>query len=138
MKKYEFDLILDRIPTDAEIDLLYENGFDSDGIVIGPRGSHIMVLRKGKTRDIAIGEAVRQLEACGFQAVNIRKGTIARPGRPSLSHAGNRSPQVNVVLPLTSKEALAAMAKQRGVKKSDLVRQAIDEFMEREMIHQAA
>ena len=50
-------------------------------------------------------------------------------GRPSLTGAGIRSPEVKARVPLKLKKSLQREAKRRGQTSSELVRQALEEFL---------
>ena len=50
-------------------------------------------------------------------------------GRPSLTSAGVRSPEVKARVPMKLKKSLQREAKRRGQTSSELVRQAIEEFL---------
>jgi hypothetical protein len=55
----------------------------------------------------------------------------ARLGRPSLSGAGHRSPQVTFRLPLELREQAEEQARHEGTKVSDVARRALEEYLER-------
>jgi hypothetical protein len=57
----------------------------------------------------------------------------ARPGRgrPSLSAAGRRSPQVTFRLPSELREQAEAQARDEGTKVSDVARKALEEYLAR-------
>jgi len=134
MKRHEFECVLDREPTDAEINTLYEAGFDDSGIVIGAPGtpSLIMINRKAKNRQEAVQQAISQAQQCGFQITDIRFGDKRTAGRPSFTGAGERSPQITTVLPKLVDQKITALAKAEGVKKSIIIRRAIDEYLARQ------
>ena len=50
-------------------------------------------------------------------------------GRPSLSSPGVHSPEIKARVPLKLKKSLQREAKRRGQTSSELVRQAIEEFL---------
>lgn len=50
-------------------------------------------------------------------------------GRPSLSSPGVHSPEIKARVPLKLKKSLQREAKRRGETSSELVRQAIEEFL---------
>jgi hypothetical protein len=52
-------------------------------------------------------------------------------GRPSLSAAGRRSPQVTFRLPSEMRERAEAQARQEGTKVSDVARRALEEYLAR-------
>ena len=52
-------------------------------------------------------------------------------GRPSLSEAGHRSPQVTFRLPSELREAAEAQARREGAKVSDVARRALEEYLTR-------
>jgi len=55
---------------------------------------------------------------------------VAR-GRPSLSAAGHRSPQVTFRLPSELRDRAEAQARQEGTKVSDVARRALEEYLAR-------
>ena len=52
-------------------------------------------------------------------------------GRPSLSAAGHRSPQVTFRLPSDLRDRTEAQARQEGTKVSDVARRALEEYLAR-------
>ena len=52
-------------------------------------------------------------------------------GRPSLSAAGHRSPQVTFRLPSELRDRAEAQARQEGTKVSDVARRALEEYLAR-------
>jgi hypothetical protein len=52
-------------------------------------------------------------------------------GRPSLSTAGHRSPQVTFRLPSDLRERAEAQARQEGTRVSDVARRALEEYLAR-------
>ncbi|MEK6647864.1 MAG: ribbon-helix-helix protein, CopG family [Actinomycetota bacterium] len=50
-------------------------------------------------------------------------------GRPSLTGVGKQSPEIKARVPLKLKKSLQREAKRRGLTSSELVRQAIEEFL---------
>ncbi|MCX6430913.1 MAG: ribbon-helix-helix protein, CopG family [Actinobacteria bacterium] len=75
------------------------------------------------------------LDAQGRRITEARARQIARrtlqqsAGRPSLTSAGVRSPEVKARVPMKLKKSLQREAKRRGQTSSELVRQAIEEFL---------
>ena len=52
-------------------------------------------------------------------------------GRPSLTAAGHRSPQVTFRLPSELRDRAEAQARQEGTKVSDVARRALEEYLTR-------
>jgi hypothetical protein len=75
------------------------------------------------------------LDATGRRITEARARQIAREtlalaaGRPSLTSAGVRSPEIKARVPMKLKKSLQREAKRRGQTSSELVRQAIEEFL---------
>lgn len=62
MMTWNFQLRLNRAPTDDEVDALHEAGLDDAGIETGPEGGLVDVDREARTLVKAIVSAVEQLE----------------------------------------------------------------------------
>ncbi len=75
------------------------------------------------------------LDSNGRRITEARARQIARRthelavGRPSLSSPGVHSPEIKARVPLKLKKSLQREAKRRGQTSSELVRQAIEEFL---------
>ena len=75
------------------------------------------------------------LDTNGRRITEARARQIAREthelavGRPSLSSPGVHSPEIKARVPLKLKESLQREAKRQGKTSSELVRQAIEEFL---------
>jgi len=50
-------------------------------------------------------------------------------GRPSLTAPGEHSPALNLRIPVGTKRRLEQVARQRGVRQSTIVREALDEYL---------
>jgi len=50
-------------------------------------------------------------------------------GRPSLTAPGEHSPALNLRIPADTKRRLEQVARQRGVRQSTIVREALDEYL---------
>ena len=104
MNAYDFTVRLDRTPTDAEEDALYEAGLDDGNLETSPDGRAWMVVtREADSLDDAILSVVANIRAAGLTAVGIANedlvnlATIARrTGRTResvrLLAAGKRGP----------------------------------------------
>ncbi|WIY83714.1 hypothetical protein [Propionimicrobium sp. PCR01-08-3] len=71
MPLQEFTIHLDRQPTDDELDLLYEVGFDDSSPEIGNGRAMIHVTREADNLIDAILSAVEQIQTAGFRATAI-------------------------------------------------------------------
>lgn len=75
------------------------------------------------------------LDTNGRRITEARARQIAREvhelavGRPSLSSPGVHSPEIKARVPMKLKKSLQREAKRRGQTSSELVRQAIEEFL---------
>lgn len=75
------------------------------------------------------------LDSNGKRITEARARQIARRthelavGRPSLSSPGVHSPEIKARVPMKLKKSLQREAKRRGQTSSELVRQAIEEFL---------
>lgn len=75
------------------------------------------------------------LDSTGRRITEARARQIARRthdlavGRPSLSSPGVHSPEIKARVPMKLKKSLQREAKRRGQTSSELVRQAIEEFL---------
>lgn len=75
------------------------------------------------------------LDSNGRRITEARARQIARRthelavGRPSLSNPGVHSPEIKARVPMKLKKSLQREAKRRGQTSSELVRQAIEEFL---------
>lgn len=75
------------------------------------------------------------LDSNGQRITEARARQIARRthdqavGRPSLSSPGVHSPEIKARVPMKLKESLRREAKRRGQTSSELVRQAVEEFL---------
>lgn len=75
------------------------------------------------------------LDTNGRRITEYRARQIARQthemvvGRPSLSGVGIQSPEIKARVPMKLKKSLQREAKRRGQTSSELVRQAIEEFL---------
>lgn len=75
------------------------------------------------------------LDTKGRRITEARARQIAREvhelavGRPSLSGPGVHSPEIKARVPMKLKKSLQREAKRRGQTSSELVRQAIEEFL---------
>jgi len=136
MKTQRFAVVLDKTPSDDDTNLMYEAGLEDCTIEISNHGpSVIWVDRKAKTFDDALTSVTTQLATCGFRAVEVRHPKPTKVGRPSFTKAGTRSPQVTFVTPDFRYQQLAKVAAIKGVKKSDIARWALDEYLDRELSH---
>ena len=64
------------------------------------------------------------------RARKLAEEIIAQPvGRQSLTGAGIHSPEIKARVPMKLKKSLQREAKRRGLTSSELVRQAIEEFL---------
>ena len=55
---------------------------------------------------------------------------VFKAGRPSLTGEGERSPQIGVRLPKDMHDRLSARAASEGRRKSDLVREAVESYLD--------
>lgn len=55
----------------------------------------------------------------------------ARGGRPSLSGPGRQSPSISLRLPEHTKDRLDDLARAEGRRQSEIIRTAVDEYLER-------
>lgn len=62
MKTWNFQLRLNRAPTDDEVEALYEAGLDDAGVETGPNGGLVDVDRVAKNLIAAVVSAVQQVE----------------------------------------------------------------------------
>jgi hypothetical protein len=75
------------------------------------------------------------LDTNGRRITEYRARQIARQthqlvvGRPSLTAAGVHSPEIKARVPMKLKKSLQSEAKRRGQTSSELVRQAVEEFL---------
>ena len=74
--------------------------------------------------------------AGGQRLTEARAGRIADEpasrsgaGRPSLTAPGKHSPALNLRIPGNTKQRLEEVARQRGVRQSTIVREALDEYL---------
>ncbi|WP_336088027.1 hypothetical protein [Nocardia sp. SSK8] len=73
MSQHEFTLVLDRTPTEDELDALFEAGLDDSTPEFGPRAVPVLhVHRDGDSLAAAVVGAVAQAEAAGFGVVGVR------------------------------------------------------------------
>lgn len=85
-------------------------------------------------RDVDLDKEV-VLDTNGRRITEARARQIARRthelavGRPSLSGVGVHSPEIKARVPMKLKKSLQREAKRRGQTSSELVRQAIEEFL---------
>jgi hypothetical protein len=133
MRTQHFEMVLNRTPSDAELDALYEAGLDDCSFTVGANGrpSEVWVDRKAKSFDEALESVESQLAACGFTAVEVRGKAVQKAGRPSFSAAGKRSPQITFVLPEQRLQQLVRLSAARGMNKSDVAREALYELLDR-------
>lgn len=64
-------------------------------------------------------------------AVEAAEPVSRGPGRPSLSAPGQRSPAMSVRLSVSSRERLVALASKQRRRTSELLREAVDEYLAR-------
>lgn len=76
MPKHRFTAHLDRQPTDDELDLLYEAGFDDSAPVLANGSGEIWVTREAPTLAAAIVSVVADAERAGFQVVALEDEDI--------------------------------------------------------------
>ena len=139
MRTQRFEVVLDRHPSDDDTNAMYEAGLDDCGISIGGQTalsgpSKVYVDRKAPSLAAAIESVTADLASCGFGVVEVvPERARKRSGRPSLSSAGSRSPQVTVVLPGDRERQLVKVAAMRGVKKSDVLRAALYKELDQEL-----
>lgn len=89
MSHHEFTLVLDRTPTEDELDALYEAGLDDTTPEFGPRLAPMLHMhRDADSLASAIISAVSQAESAGFAVVGVRTENLvtlktigARTGR---------------------------------------------------------
>lgn len=85
-------------------------------------------------RDVDLDKEV-VLDTNGRRITEARARRIAREthdlvvGRPSLSSPGVHSPEIKARVPMKLKKSLQREAKRRGQTSSELVRQAVEEFL---------
>ena len=60
-----------------------------------------------------------------------RAERTARGGRPSLSGPGRQSPSISLRLPEHTKDRLDDLARTEGRRQSEIIRTAVDEYLER-------
>ncbi|GAA5063947.1 hypothetical protein [Nocardia callitridis] len=73
MSRSEFTLILDRTPTDDDLDALYSAGLDDTTPEYGPRSVPLIhVHRDAESLATAIIGAVREVESVGLSVVGVR------------------------------------------------------------------
>ncbi len=73
MSAHEFTLVIDRVPSDADLDRLYEAGLDDATPEYGPSTSPLVhVHRDAGSLAEAITGAVRQVECAGFVVVGVQ------------------------------------------------------------------
>ncbi|MHA6805650.1 ribbon-helix-helix domain-containing protein [Salinifilum ghardaiensis] len=80
-----------------------------------------------------ITEADAEAAADAFEADDLEalEVTYPRGGRPSLSSPGAHSPRVDVRVPRGLKVALDRLAHTQGRRESELVREALEEYLAR-------
>lgn len=69
-------------------------------------------------------EVSRSIDSIGTQVAS--RG----PGRPSLTAAGTHSPSLRIRLPQATRDALDAVADREGRRASDVVRDALDRYLQ--------
>lgn len=72
------------------------------------------------------GERITERRAEEIAADALGKAGV---GRPSLTAPGHRSPEVKARVPVELRDRLHAAADQRGVSTSELVREALDQYL---------
>ena len=83
-------------------------------------------------RRITDTEVSRSAEALEDGDVEVDETSVIYPrGRPSLSGPHTRSPRVDARVPSTVKDHLDRLAHQQGRRESDVVREALDEYLAR-------
>lgn len=65
------------------------------------------------------------------RAVELAERLQRRVGRPALGEPGKRSPALNLRIARADKDQLEVLARQQGRRTSDLVRDALREYLER-------
>ncbi len=73
-----------------------------------------------------LGERITEARARELAEVALHR---AGAGRPSLTGPGRRSPEVKARVPIELRDRLQAVAQQRGVSTSELVREALDRYL---------
>jgi hypothetical protein len=71
MPNQRFRLILDRKPTDDELDLLFEAGCDDAGFERGPRGASASFNREAPTLAGAVASAIQDVESTGLRVTGV-------------------------------------------------------------------
>ncbi len=73
MSQHEFTLVLDRTPTEDELDALFDAGLDDSTPEFGPRTVPVLhVHRNADSLATAVVGAVAQAEAAGLEVVGVR------------------------------------------------------------------
>jgi hypothetical protein len=78
MPMHEFTAILDREPTDLEIDALFEAGLDDASPVVGRGCGKLMVSRRAESLSAAIVSVVEDAERAGFKVVGLEGEDLLR------------------------------------------------------------
>lgn len=99
--------------TDEDVDLGREEFYDSQGRRI--------------TEDY-VADAVAEIESTDAP-IDEDQAVFAPRGRPSLTRPGTRSPRVDVRVPHNLKVELDRLAHMQGRRESDVVREALEEYL---------
>lgn len=89
------------------------------------------VVRDKHGRRITEDEAAAAAEALENDDVEIVDVTYPRTGRPSLGKPGSHAPRFDVRVPQEVKVSIEKLAHRQGRRSSDLVREALDEYLAR-------
>ena len=93
MKTHSFKIELDRVPTDAEIDALYEAGLDDASVQGHPGSGHAQLVcdREANTMADALYSAIAQAETTGLKVVGVAsQDTVTIP---EIAEKLGRTPQ---------------------------------------------
>lgn len=86
------------------------------------KGAKVSAFREGFEPEVDVGDP----------DVDHAAEPVARgPGRPSLSAPGQRSPAMSVRLSVSARERLLALASKQGRRTSEVLRDAVDEYLAR-------
>ncbi|MFD3506770.1 hypothetical protein [Nocardia sp. NPDC058666] len=95
MSDHEFTLVLDRTPTDDELDSLHDAGLDDSTPEFGPRTVPVLhIHRSDDSLASAIVSTISQAEAAGFTVVGVRTENLVAlktiAGRTARTYEGVR------------------------------------------------
>lgn len=89
------------------------------------------VVRDKNGRRITEDEAAAAAEALEHDDVEVVDVTYPRSGRPSLGTPGSHAPRFDVRVPAEVKVQVDELAHRQGRRSSELVREALDEYLAR-------